>query len=485
MSLDDTTSEQLDSLLDAAVRAAGVLARTSPRERAAWLDALADALDARADDLVPLAVAESHLTSQRLTGELARTSFQLRLFGDELRDGAYLRATIDHADPGWGMGPRPDLRRTVRPIGPVAIWAASNFPFAFSVLGGDTASAVAAGSPVLLKSHPGHPGLSAATGALAVEALRTAGAPDGVFALVSGVDIGRELIRDPRIQAGAFTGSLAGGRALYDLASSRPSPIPFFGELGSVNPSVVTRGGARDRSSEIASGFASSVALGVGQFCTNPGVLLVPAESGLVDDIARHLGEVPGAPMLTPGLAAAYAGAVGELAGRPGVTVVSGSAEPDQDPAPTVLSTTVPALLAAPDELTRECFGPAALVIRYESDDELLAAVAAFDGQLTTSVHGDADEAIVPRLLELLAERSGRVLWNQWPTGVSVTHAMQHGGPYPATTSVQTTSVGTAAIDRFVRPVSYQNLPQGLLPEAVRDANPWGVPQRVDGVPAL
>lgn len=481
MSLDDTTSDRLDELLDAAVRAAGVLVRTSPRERAEWLDALADALDAHRDELVPLAVEESHLTPQRLGGELARTSFQLRLFADELRIGAYLRATIDHADPGWGMGPRPDLRRTVRPLGPVAVWAASNFPFAFSVLGGDTASALAAGSPVLLKTHPGHPALSAATGALAVEALRGAGAPDGVFALVNGVEIGRELIRDPRIRAGAFTGSLAGGRALFDLASSRPTPIPFFGELGSVNPSVVTRRGARDRSTEIAGGFASSLALGVGQFCTNPGVLLVPDDSAIVDEISRRLGDVPGAPMLTPGLAAAYANAVGELAGHPGVTLVAGSAEPARDPAPTLLATTVPALLAAPDELTRECFGPAALVVRYGSDAELLAAVAAFDGQLTTSVHGDADEAIVPRLLELLAERSGRVLWNQWPTGVSVTHAMQHGGPYPATTSIHT-SVGTTAARRFQRPVAYQDAPAGLLPEALRDGNPLGIVRRVDGV---
>ena len=477
----DTTPEELDRLLDAAVAAAPVLAAERPADRAVRLRAVADALDAAGEELVPLAAEESHLGVPRLTGELKRTTFQLRLFAGVLDEGAYLQVTIDHADPDWGMGPRPDLRRMLRPIGPVAIWAASNFPFAFSVAGGDTASALAAGAPVLLKAHPGHPRLSVATARIVTRALAAAGAPDGTFALVTGVEIGRTLITDPRIAAGAFTGSLAGGRALFDLASSRPVPIPFFGELGSVNPAVVTPSAAAQRADEVASGFADSMSLGVGQFCTKPGLLFAPAGSDLPRLVADRLAAVGAAPMLNEHIARGFAGALDELAGHDGVEVVM-AGDTGEAPTPTLLRTSAAAFLADPEVLTHEAFGPAALVVEYTDRAELERALATIDGQLTATVQAVDDDPDAAAVLPILADRAGRVLVNGWPTGVSVTWAMQHGGPYPATTSVQTTSVGTSAVDRFLRPVTYQSTPDPLLPEPLRDDNPWHLPRRVDGV---
>ena len=430
---------------------------------------------------MPLAQEETHLPLPRLTGELKRTTFQLRLFADEVESGAFLQATIDHADPGWGMGPRPDLRRMLVPIGPVAVWAASNFPFAFSVAGGDTASALAAGCPVVLVAHPGHPRLSERTAAILSAALAGAGAPDGTFALVEGQETGRALIQDPRVAAGAFTGSLRGGRALFDLASSRETPIPFYGELGSVNPAFVTPGAAAARAEEIAQGFAGSMSLGVGQFCTKPGLLFVPADSPIPSLVAERLQAVAGAPMLNDRIRSGYGEALGALASHEVVSVLAGTTEPDGDPAPTLLRTSAAEVVADPRPLTAEVFGPAALLVEYTDDEELLAAARVFEGQLTATVQGEPDDAVVPALLDVLSERSGRVLFNGWPTGVSVTYAQQHGGPYPATTAVGTTSVGTAAMERFLRPVAYQDVPEALLPEPLQDANPWSVPQRVDG----
>ncbi|GAA4735586.1 aldehyde dehydrogenase (NADP(+)) [Amnibacterium soli] len=478
----DTTPDELDQVLDDAVAAAAVLRGRSPAERADWLRAAADALDGAAERLIPLAQEESRLPRPRLTGELKRTTFQLRLFADEIAAGAYLHATVDHADPAWGMGPRPDLRRMQLPLGPVAVWAASNFPFAFSVAGGDTASALAAGCPVVLVAHPGHPGLSRATAEVLIAALEGAGAPQGVFALVEGQETGRALITDPRVAAGAFTGSLRGGRALFDLASGRETPIPFYGELGSVNPAFVTTAAAAARAEEVAAGFAGSMALGVGQFCTKPGLLFVPADSPIPGLVAERLKEVAGAPMLNDRIREGYGEALSALASHEVVEVLAGTADPSGDPAPTLLRTSAAEILADPRPLTAELFGPAALVVEYTDDEELLAAARTLEGQLTATIQGEEGDQIAPALLEVLSERAGRVLWGGWPTGVSVTYAQQHGGPYPATTAVGTTSVGTAAIERFLRPVAYQDLPEALLPEPLQDANPWSVPQRIDGV---
>ena len=478
----DTTPDELDRLLDEAVAAAAVLRGRTPVERAGWFRAAADALDTAADRLLPLAQEESRLPLPRLTGELKRTTFQLRLFADEITAGAYLHAVIDHADPGWGMGPRPDLRRMLLPLGPAAVWAASNFPFAFSVAGGDTASALAAGCPVVLVAHPGHPLLSRASGAVLAEALEGAGAPRGVFALVEGQATGRALITDPRITSGAFTGSLRGGRALFDLASARETPIPFYGELGSVNPAFVTAAAASAHAEEIATGFAGSMTLGVGQFCTKPGLLLVPADSAIPGLVAERLGAVGGAPMLNERIRGGYGQSLTALAAHEVVAVLAGTVDPDADPAPTLLRTSAAEVLADPRPLTAEVFGPAALVVEYTDEEELLAVARVLDGQLTATVQGEPDDQVVPALLEVLSDRAGRVLWGGWPTGVTVTYAQQHGGPYPATTAVGTTSVGTAAIERFLRPVAYQDLPEALLPEPLQTANPWRIPQRIDGL---
>jgi NADP-dependent aldehyde dehydrogenase len=478
----DTSPDELDRRIGAAAGAARVLVDSRPADRAAWLEAMADRLDAAADDLVPLAAQETHLGVERLKGELKRTTFQLRLFTDVLRDGSFLQATLDHADPDWPMGPRPDLRRMLRPIGPVAVYAASNFPFAFSVAGGDTASALAAGCPVLLKAHPSHPQLSVATGAVVADALRQGGAPDGTFAVVTGMDTGIALVQDPRIRAAAFTGSLRAGRALFDLAVSRPEPIPFYGELGSVNPAFVTPGTAAQRGEEVATGFVGSVSLGNGQFCTKPGLLFVPAGSGLEDRVAALVGEKPATPMLSEQIRSGYSAALAGLAERPGVRVIAGEVEPEGDPSPTILAATASDLLSDPEALTQECFGPAAIVVSYSSEEELLAVAQVFDGQLTATIHGEGQEPVTSALQKLLSERVGRVVWNGWPTGVSVSYAQHHGGPYPATTSVQTTSVGTAAIDRFLRPVTFQDAPDDVLPPALQEVNPWRLPRRVNGV---
>ncbi len=480
----DTATDRYERVLVAATAATEALVRTTPEERADWLDAVGAGLEAQAERLIQLAMQESHLGRERLTGELARTTFQLRLFGSVIRTGEYLEATIDHADPSWGMGARPDLRRMQRPIGPVAVFAASNFPFAFSIAGGDTASAVAAGAPVIVKTHPGHPQLSQATAATVRSALRAAGAPDGTFDTVDGVETGRRLVADERIAAASFTGSEPAGRELFDIASGRPRPIPFFGELGSVNPTFVTRGAAEQASEAIASGFVGSMTLGAGQFCTKPGVFAIPNGSALAELVVEKVRTVAAAPMLNDRIASGFRHALADLAEQPDVEVLADGAQgtPADAPGPSILRTDIDAVLREPERLLGERFGPAALLVGFDSDDQLLQLAAVIPGQLTATVHGLDDDPIAAPLLAALSDRAGRVLWNQWPTGVSVTYAMQHGGPYPATTSVQTTSVGTSALQRFLRPVSYQNVPQSLLPPPLRDDNPWRIPQRIDGV---
>jgi NADP-dependent aldehyde dehydrogenase len=478
-----TDAGALDRLLDAAGAAARPWAEQRPGARAACLRAVAARLEEGADELVAVAGAETNLSVPRLVGELGRTTFQLRLFADVLDEGAFLGATIDGADPDWPPAPRPDLRRMMVGLGPVVVFAAGNFPFAFSVAGGDTAAALAAGCPVVVKAHPGHLRLSALTGAMVEDALRAQGAPAGTFAVIYGEEAGRRAVVSDRICAGAFTGSLAGGRALFDLAVGRPVPIPFYAEMGSLNPVFVTGAALADRSEEILSGWATSFTLSGGQFCTKPGLLFVPArtvsDEALVAALAPHRS---GTVLLSEDIERRYGATLSALEGQAGVrVVVAGDRGDGTGPGPTVLATSVAELLAAGDELLVECFGPTSLVVAYENEEELLAAAAALAGQLTAVVHGQESDGVVPSLLALLADRCGRVIWNGWPTGVSVTAAMQHGGPYPATTGARDTSVGTAAIDRFLRPLCYQSVPEALLPEALRHDNPLGIPRRVNG----
>ncbi|MHA6695580.1 aldehyde dehydrogenase (NADP(+)) [Homoserinimonas sp. A520] len=477
-----TPAEAIEQIATRAALASDQWAATSTDERGSALVAVADALDAAADRLVPIAIAETHLAEGRLRGELTRTTFQLRLFAEVLSDGSFLGARIDEADSTWPMGvPRPDLRRILTSVGPVVVFAASNFPFAFSVAGGDTASALAAGSAVILKAHSGHPELSRATAAIIVDALAAASAPDGLFTLITGTEAGRLALQHPEVKAGAFTGSIGGGRALFTIAQSRPEPIPFYGELGSVNPVFVSQAAATVRGASIAQEFVASFTMGAGQFCTKPGVLFVPRSSTMVDELVQ-IPLPPAARLLNTRIQQGYVDSLTTIQDRADVRVlVSSDGALADPPAPTVLLTDVEAVLRDPLALVTEVFGPTALVVEYDDEAQLLDVARAIDGQLTATIVGEDDDEIAPELIRLLSKRAGRVLWNQWPTGVSVTYAQQHGGPYPASTASSSTSVGTAAIERFLRPVAYQGLPQHLLPAALRDDNPLEVPRRVNG----
>ncbi|WP_017973587.1 aldehyde dehydrogenase (NADP(+)) [Actinopolyspora halophila] len=476
-------AEELEAVLDNAKAASGKLESARPEELAGMLRGVADALEGATEELVPLAQRESGLPEGRLRGELVRTTFQLRLFGDVVEEGSHLGAALDSPAPDWPTGARPDMRRVSLPLGPVLVFAASNFPFAFSVAGGDTASALAAGCPVVVKAHPGHPELSRRTAELVTIALREAGAPEGTFALIEGTESGQAAVLDGRIRAGAFTGSNSGGRALFDLACSRADPIPFYAEMGSVNPAFVTPEAAEQRGGEIARGYLDSYTLGVGQFCTKPGLLFVPQQAlrEFEETLVPEVRQRNAAPMLSSGIANAFRESLNSLREHSAVRELVTGGHSEDGVTPTLLSTTTEELLAHSEELMGECFGPVSLLVGYSDTDQLVEAATAFSGELTATVQGVEDEKVVESLFGLLRSRAGRLVWNGWPTGVSVSYAMQHGGPYPATTAPTHTSVGTAAVERFLRPVSFQNAPAAVLPDALRDGNPLGIPRRVDG----
>jgi NADP-dependent aldehyde dehydrogenase len=482
-----TTPEEVDGYATAAARAVPVLGALDPAARAAMLRAVAQALEGAREELVALADAETGLGSARLGGELTRTRVQLDMFADAVVEGSVLDVIIDHADPAAVPAPRPDLRRMMVPLGPIAVFAASNFPFAFSVAGGDTASALAAGCPVVVKAHPGHPGLSARTADIVEAAVRSAGAPAGTFAVVHGVDAGRALVGHPAIAAVGFTGSLAGGRALLELANAREIPIPFYGEFGSLNPTVVTPGAVARRGPDIAAGFVASFTLGSGQFCTKPGLLFLPAGHGLTDALVTQTAAVQLGPLLGGRIRDGFTRTAQALAGVPGVrSLVDADSTVDSRgyrTSPVLLAVSATDLIAQGETLLEECFGPAAVVVEYTSPQELAAALDAVPDSLTTSLHADPDSEadLIRVLLNRFAARSGRVIFDGWPTGVAVTWAQHHGGGWPATSSPLHTSVGVNAIRRFQRPVAYQNVPDQLLPEALREANPLNLPRRVDG----
>lgn len=473
----ETSMDELDRLARAALDAAQVLRRSTAQERTEWLVAIADALDARSDELVAIARRETHLGEERLRGEVVRTTGQLRFFGEVICEGGYLEATIDHADPGR-TPPRPDLRRMLVALGPVAVYSASNFPFAFSVAGGDTASALAAGCPVIVKAHSGHPELSRATARIVSAALEAAGAPNGTFALIEGRETGVALVEHPAIRAAGFTGSVSGGRALFDRASARPDPIPFYGELGSINPVVVTPAADAARGADLAAGLAGSFQLGSGQFCTKPGVVFVPRGSVLERSLpALVSGDEQ--TLLTPSITEGFRAGLSALTGLPAVEVVAGSTSSDAVRA-VITAVEVADLRADQETILAEVFGPATVLVRYDDPAELPAALAALGGSLTTTVHAEPEDDI-RQIQSVLEERAGRVLFAGWPTGVAVTWAQHHGGPWPSTTSLHT-SVGATAIRRFLRPIAYQDAPEARLPDELKEANPLGLPRRVDGV---
>ncbi|MEU4154926.1 aldehyde dehydrogenase family protein [Actinoplanes sp. NPDC026670] len=579
---EETTTEQVSAICSAALAAAGPLEDLGREGRAALLDELAAALEEQRDRIVEVADRETALGAARLNGELSRTCYQLRLFGEVLRDGGYLEATIDHpAD--TPMGPRPDLRRMLVPIGPVAIFGASNFPLAFSVPGGDTASAIAAGSPVVLKAHHSHPATSQLCYDILAEAARKAGAPDGTFGIVHGLQAGADLVAHPAIRAVGFTGSVTGGRALLAIIEQRPEPIPFYGELSSLNPVIVTPAAAADRAEKIGAEFAASFTLGAGQFCTKPGLLFVPtgpAGDRLVTAVQEAIAALEPMVMLNAGIATAYqrgtsalAAAVGDTAtsapetagdpatprfpantdadtpastvGNPAMPRFPGNADADAPAStatgqpvnggPSTVSSTasiagdsamprfpgnadadapastatagdlgpaangarsetvaglpgraVPLLFTAsaaalPPEATEECFGPVTVAARWSDEAELFAAIAGLPPSLTATVHRGPGETDLPaELTRRFRSRTGRLVYDGYPTGVAVAWAQHHGGPWPAT-NTQHTSVGATAIRRFLRPVTWQNAPAELLPSELRDEYD-SVPRRIDGV---
>ncbi|WP_369808691.1 aldehyde dehydrogenase (NADP(+)) [Pararhodobacter sp. CCB-MM2] len=442
-------------------------------ERAALLEAIADEMTARGPAIIAAAVAESGLPEARITGELGRTTGQLRLFADHVRAGRHLDLRHDPALPDRKPAPRPDLRLMQVAIGPVAVFGASNFPLAFSVAGGDTASALAAGCPVVVKEHSAHPLTSQRVAAAIDAAIARTGAPRGVFSLIRAQDraAGTALVQHPLIRAVGFTGSLAGGKALFDLCAARPEPIPFFGELGAVNPMFVLPEALAARGEAIAQGWAASLTMGAGQFCTNPGIAILPAGAA-AETFARTaslaLSRVPGQTMLTDGIAAAYRKGLDALDGMAGVEALLRNDQSGREALPNLARVDGETFLSEP-HLAEEIFGPAGLLVIAEDAAQMLSIARGLQGQLTATLHlDDADHAEAAPLLRILSRKAGRLLANGFPTGVEVCDAMVHGGPHPASTNFGATSVGTLAIRRFLRPLCFQDIPAALLPAELR-----------------
>ena len=487
---DEASAADVGAAVDAAERASHDPALHDRGARAALLRGAAARLRAAGDEIVAVAGSETGLPEGRLRSELERTAGQLEAFAAVLDAGDYVEAIIDTADPDAKPIPRPDVRRMLVPIGPVAVFGASNFPLAFSTAGGDTASALAAGCPVVVKGHPSHPGTGELVARELTAAVADAGLPEGTFAhlLAAGVEVGEALVDAPAITAVGFTGSTAGGRAIADRAARRPVPIPVYAEMGSVNPIVVTEAALEARGGAIADGLVASVSNFGGQLCTKPGIVFVPA--GVAgDDFARTVAErldaVEPTVLLNERLRDALAAAVRRLVDEGGATPLGAAPafegegyrhQPAAYEAPA-------AAVAEGTALLEEHFGPVVVLLRYGGREELLAALEQVEGQLTGSIHAepDADAELIGRLTELLAARAGRVIYDGFPTGVAVTHGMHHGGPYPATSAPAHTSVGMTAIRRFLRPVAWQNAPEAVLPPELRDGNPLRIWRRVDG----
>lgn len=467
------TVDMVDAAARAAEEAFASYGYTSRATRAAFLRDIATEIDLRGDEITAMGVKETGLPEARLIGERGRTTGQLRLFADHIEDGDYLDRRHDTALPDRAPLPRPDIRLMQRPIGPVAVFGASNFPLAFSTAGGDTAAALAAGCPVVVKGHSAHPGVSDLVAQAIAAAIATQGLHPGVFSQIQGGNraVGQALVQHPLIRAVGFTGSLGGGRALFDLCAARPDPIPFFGELGSVNPMFVLDAALAARGGDIATGWAGSLTMGAGQFCTNPGIAIVTEgveAEAFIATASAALGATAPQTMLTDGIAAAYAKGCARMAES---NAVHSALAPDNSPrhaAPALFTTTGAAWLAE-DALAEEVFGPLGLVVTVRDHGERMAMARALQGQLTATVQMDAADTEAARdLLPVLERKAGRVLANGFPTGVEVATAMMHGGPYPASTDVRSTSVGTLAIARWLRPISYQNMPDALLPDDLK-----------------
>jgi NADP-dependent aldehyde dehydrogenase len=490
---EEASGAHVDLALAAAEHASHQYRRLPADMRAAFLDRIAEAIE-RADGLLEAASAETALPPARLTGERARTTSQLRMFANLVREGSWVDARIDRALPDRQPLPKPDIRRMLIPTGPVAVFGASNFPLAFSVAGGDTASALAAGCPVVVKAHPAHPATSELAARAIIAAVNASGMPPGVFSLLQSTrhEVGAAIVRHPHTTGVAFTGSLRAGRALFDAAAGRPDPIPVYAEMGSVNPVFVLPGALAERAGAIAAGLTQSVTLGVGQFCTNPG-LTIGIDDERFGQFVRQMevliGDTLPATMLYPAILQSYEAGVHRLRAIDDTRTtrssggVGGTGDVESQARPSLFDTSAQTFMRH-RELGEELFGPSTVVVRCGSRDEMEEVARGLDGQLTATIHGTpSDLSAYASLLSILEDKAGRLIVNGFPTGVEVCPSMHHGGPYPATTDPRSTSVGTAAIHRFARPLAYQNFPQTSLPVELQDGNPRGIWRLVDGEP--
>ena len=479
------TAQEVDRAACAAAAAYPAYKALSAERRAAFLDAIADELDALDDQFVALVCRETALPAARIAGERGRTSGQMRLFATVLRRGDFYAARIDQALPERTPLPRPDVRQYRIGLGPVAVFGASNFPLAFSTAGGDTASALAAGCPVVFKAHSGHMATAEQVADAILRAAERTGMPQGVFNMIYGAGVGEALVKHPSIQAVGFTGSLKGGRALCDMAAARPQPIPVFAEMSSINPVIILPQALQVRSATVARELAASVVQGCGQFCTNPGLVIglrSPAFTAFIEQLAGQINEQPAQTMLNAGTLRSYAKGVSQLADHALVEHLAGLAQHGAQAQPQVFRADVRLLLEGDPVLQEEVFGPTTVVIEVQDAAQLDAAIQSLHGQLTATLIGEPEDLQqFGGLTPLLEQKVGRILINGYPTGVEVCDAMVHGGPYPATSDARGTSVGTLAIDRFLRPVCFQNYPDSLLPEPLKNANPLGIQRLVDG----
>ena len=479
------TAQEVDRAACAAAAAYPAYKALSAERRAAFLDAIADELDALDDEFVALVCRETALPAARIAGERGRTSGQMRLFATVLRRGDFYAARIDQALPERTPLPRPDVRQYRIGLGPVAVFGASNFPLAFSTAGGDTASALAAGCPVVFKAHSGHMATAEQVADAILRAAERTGMPQGVFNMIYGAGVGEALVKHPSIQAVGFTGSLKGGRALCDMAAARPQPIPVFAEMSSINPVIILPQALQVRSATVARELAASVVQGCGQFCTNPGLVIglrSPAFTAFIEQLVGQINEQPAQTMLNAGTLRSYAKGVSQLAEHALVEHLAGLAQHGAQAQPQVFRADVRLLLEGDPVLQEEVFGPTTVVIEVQDAAQLDAAIQSLHGQLTATLIGEPEDLQqFGGLTPLLEQKVGRILINGYPTGVEVCDAMVHGGPYPATSDARGTSVGTLAIDRFLRPVCFQNYPDSLLPEPLKNANPLGIQRLVDG----
>jgi 2,5-dioxopentanoate dehydrogenase len=483
------TAEEVELAVRLAAEAFPHYSRVSGKDKGAFLRKIAAKIELIAAEIVERAGLETALPQGRLQGELARTCGQLRLFAELAEEGSWVTARIDHGDPDRKPGPRPDIRSMLRPLGPVVVFAPSNFPLAFSVAGGDTASALAAGNPVIVKAHGAHPGTSELVGHAVQESVREAGLPEGVFSLLfgSGSQIGTALMKHPLVKAGGFTGSRTGGRALMDVAASRPEPIPFFAEMSSANPVFILPGALRERGESIAGGLYASFTLGAGQFCTKPGMVFLPQGSDAAqfkDKLRGMVSRSSAYHLLTNTIHSSYGSSIAERKKDEKVKVLSEAPSAASGKAFAANSVLFEANAAAflGSDLDEEIFGPTTLLVQHSNRDEVLEIARGLNGHLTATVHGtDDDLREFADLIAVLEQKVGRIIFNGFPTGVEVCHAMVHGGPYPATSDSRFTSVGTQAIFRFARPVCYQGFPDESLPEELKDSNPLRIWRMVNG----